>query len=264
MSTVRLSECPAAVAGVGTSAGAAPAVVGWCDDRAVTEPRSASCSATSTGRSSRRRRVHRRHGRAVARLRAAGIAFAVTSGRPPRGMAMLVSPRLSTTRSRRSTAACSSTIGWRVLGERTIPDEVVSPVLDLIAESGLDTWIYRGSDWLVRDANAPHVDRESATVQFRPTVVADFDDVLAAAAARRGPDREDHRRQRRPRLVARIAEQAPRISSAEHASAARSQPYYLDVTHPKANKGAVVDHLCAKLGDPPRRCARSATCRTTC
>src|SRR5207253_11470590 len=46
-----------------------------------------------------------------------------------------------------------------------------------------------------------------------------------------------------------------------HVSAARSQPYYLDVTHPAANKGSVVDFLAcvyliprssiATLGDMP-------------
>lgn len=33
-------------------------------------------------------------------------------------------------------------------------------------------------------------------------------------------------------------------------SAKRSQPYYLDVTHPDANKGAVVDALVKQLGIP--------------
>jgi hydroxymethylpyrimidine pyrophosphatase-like HAD family hydrolase len=46
-----------------------------------------------------------------------------------------------------------------------------------------------------------------------------------------------------------------------HVSAARSQPYYVDVTHPMANKGVVVQHLSqhykipleqiATLGDQP-------------
>ena len=36
----------------------------------------------------------------------------------------------------------------------------------------------------------------------------------------------------------------------EKASAARSQPYYLDVTHPEANKGAVVATLSKRLGTP--------------
>jgi hydroxymethylpyrimidine pyrophosphatase-like HAD family hydrolase len=34
------------------------------------------------------------------------------------------------------------------------------------------------------------------------------------------------------------------------ASAARSQPYYLDVTHPKANKGEVVLAMSSLLGIP--------------
>ncbi len=34
-------------------------------------------------------------------------------------------------------------------------------------------------------------------------------------------------------------------------TAARSQPYYLDVTHPDANKGAVARYLSAKYAIPP-------------
>jgi hydroxymethylpyrimidine pyrophosphatase-like HAD family hydrolase len=34
-------------------------------------------------------------------------------------------------------------------------------------------------------------------------------------------------------------------------TAARSQPYYLDVTHPDANKGAVAQYLSAKYAIPP-------------
>ena len=36
----------------------------------------------------------------------------------------------------------------------------------------------------------------------------------------------------------------------DHVSAARSQPYYLDVTHPNANKGAVVRRLSELLQVP--------------
>jgi HAD superfamily hydrolase (TIGR01484 family) len=38
-------------------------------------------------------------------------------------------------------------------------------------------------------------------------------------------------------------------------SAARSQPYYLDVTHPDANKGAIVQRLARYLKVPPSRIA---------
>jgi hydroxymethylpyrimidine pyrophosphatase-like HAD family hydrolase len=37
----------------------------------------------------------------------------------------------------------------------------------------------------------------------------------------------------------------------EKASAVRSQPYYLDVTHPQANKGTVVTTLSKLLNIPP-------------
>jgi len=56
-----------------------------------------------------------------------------------------------------------------------------------------------------------------------------------------------------------VSDDLPRVEAAEkrvqdalgdHASAARSQPYYLDVTHPEANKGFAIGYLAAKLGIP--------------
>ena len=41
----------------------------------------------------------------------------------------------------------------------------------------------------------------------------------------------------------------------ETASVARSQPYYLDVTHPQANKGTVVATLSKLLNIPPAQIA---------
>jgi hydroxymethylpyrimidine pyrophosphatase-like HAD family hydrolase len=41
----------------------------------------------------------------------------------------------------------------------------------------------------------------------------------------------------------------------DRASANRSQPYYLDVTHKEANKGAVLDFLSRHLGIPPAEIA---------
>ena len=41
----------------------------------------------------------------------------------------------------------------------------------------------------------------------------------------------------------------------KRATAARSQPYYLDVTHPDANKGFVVTYLSRKLGIPEEEIA---------
>jgi hypothetical protein len=41
----------------------------------------------------------------------------------------------------------------------------------------------------------------------------------------------------------------------DHVAAAASQPYYLDVTHPQANKGAVAQYLAAKYKIDPQEIA---------
>jgi hydroxymethylpyrimidine pyrophosphatase-like HAD family hydrolase len=106
----------------------------------------------------------------------------------------------------------------------------------------MDVWVYSGKDWLIRDPNAPHVAREQWTVKFAPMVVENFEDVLSRAVKIVGVS-DDHD------LVARCEKDAQDALGA-NASAARSQPYYLDVTHPDANKGAVVTTLAKLLAVP--------------
>ncbi len=48
---------------------------------------------------------------------------------------------------------------------------------------------------------------------------------------------------------------AARERFSDHVSAARSQPYYADITHPDANKGRVVDYLSEHSGIPPGQIA---------
>ena len=142
-------------------------------------------------------------------------------------------------------------------GGARLAADVARRAMEVILHHGMDVWVYSGKDWFVRDPNAPHVAREQWTVKFAPTVVENFE----RRARQRG---EDRRRERRSRLVARCEKDAQAALGAE-ASAARSQPYYLDVTHPDANKGTVVTTL---VKTPrrfrPARSRQSATCRTTC
>ena len=78
-------------------------------------------------------------------------------------------------------------------------------------------------------------------MRFEPTVVKSFDGVKDVAKIVGISD--DHG------LVAAATEQA-REKFGDHVSAAQSQPYYLDITHPRANKGEVVSYLAAHLGIP--------------
>jgi Cof subfamily protein (haloacid dehalogenase superfamily) len=180
---------------------------------------------------------------AVARLRAAGVQLAITSGRPPRGMAMLVGPLGLTT----PVAAFNGGLFVKpdlttVIEQRTLPAAAAGEVLELLLRAGLDVWVYRGADWFIRDAAAPHVAREQATVRFAPTEVRDLGGVLDGAVKIVGVS--DDRA-----LVART-EVDLRERVGAHACPARSQPYYLDVTHPDANKGNVVRMQSRVLGVP--------------
>lgn len=115
-------------------------------------------------------------------------------------------------------------------------------------KQGLDAWVYTETEWMIRDKNAPRVAREASTVRFDPRVVADFTGVHLSRAVKIVGVSDD--------LDRRVAcEQATRKALGESVSAARSQPYYLDVNHPRANKGGVVTTLSKHLNIPPEQIA---------
>lgn len=199
---------------------------------------------------------------AVRQMRAAGIAFAITSGRPPRGMQMLIEPLAITT----PIAAFNGGIFVRpdlsVLEQRVLQTEIVEPVMEMMKAHNLDVWIYRGTDWFVRQRHGPHVDREEWTVKFPPTVVPDFTGLTNDVAKIVGVSDDLKAVQTceqavRERFAGDVhcRESNPERELPPQVSAARSQPYYLDVTHPEANKGAVVLSLSRMLGIPTNQIA---------
>jgi transaldolase len=103
-------------------------------------------------------------------------------------------------------------------------------------------WIYSATHWYVRSRQAPRVDREASTTQSEPTVVITFDGVLSGVVKIVGVS-NDH-----DKVAA--CEADLRSLFGTQISAARSQPYYLDVTHPQANKGTIVDRLARYLKIP--------------
>jgi hypothetical protein len=109
---------------------------------------------------------------AVHKLREAGVKFALTSGRPPRGMQMLIEPLALDTPIAAFNGGLLVDLDVSVLAQQVIPEDLVAPIVAMLDVSGLDVWIYRGAEWLIRDLKAPHVARESFIVQFEPTRVA--------------------------------------------------------------------------------------------
>ena len=190
---------------------------------------------------------------AIEELHDRGVIFAITSGRPPRGMRMLVHPL----EMRGPMAAFNGGIivmpNMTIVDERPVTAEIAAAVIDTIRAHGLYAWIYRGAEWYVTDPLAPHAAREATTVQFQPMVVPSYDGLLDRVVKIVGVS-DDHDQ------VARCEAEVQQQFGA-HISAARSQPHYVDVTHPTANKGVVVERLShyyqiplgqiATLGDQP-------------
>jgi Cof subfamily protein (haloacid dehalogenase superfamily) len=180
---------------------------------------------------------------AVLRLHDAGIQFSVTSGRPPRGMAMLIDPLKLT----QPLAAFNGGVLIKpdlktVVDQKFLPAGVPEKVIEAIENHGLDVWLYTDIEWFVRDPNAPHVAREQWTVKFPPTVIKTFAGLLGRVAKIVGVSDDLER-------VAKC-EKDVQQAGGTHISAARSQPYYLDVTHPQANKGEVVLSISRLLNIP--------------
>jgi Cof subfamily protein (haloacid dehalogenase superfamily) len=184
---------------------------------------------------------------AVAKLRQAGILFAITSGRPPRGMSMLIEPLQLTTPIAAFNGGVYVHPDMSVIEQQVIPDDVTPTVIDLLSDHGLDVWIYRGSDWFIRDPKAPHVARETWTVKFDATVTDNFAEVSDGVAKITGVSDDYDAVQK--------GVDAVREHFGDHVSAARSQPYYADVTNPNANKGAVAQYLSRTYQIPPEQIA---------
>jgi Cof subfamily protein (haloacid dehalogenase superfamily) len=173
--------------------------------------------------------------RAVHELQERGVLFAITSGRPPRGLSMLVEPLGMNVPMAAFNGGMIVLPDMTVVDARTVVADVAPAVVEAMRSHGLYVWIYRGTDWYLTDPHAPHAEREARTCQFQPTMVPDYDGLLDGVVKIVGVS-DDHE------LVAR-AEAAVREEYGTYVSAARSQPYYLDVTHPTANKGVVVERL---------------------
>ena len=97
-------------------------------------------------------------------------------------------------------------------------------------------------DWLSRDPDGPYVPLEQHTIGFPPTIVDDFGAALDVAAKIVGVSKDFDLLERCERDV--------RAALADSAFVARSQRYYLDITHPLANKGVALTEIAKLLGIP--------------
>jgi Cof subfamily protein (haloacid dehalogenase superfamily) len=179
---------------------------------------------------------------AVLELQARGIAFAIISGRPPRGMRFFVEPLGLTQPIGGFNGGLISRPDLAPVEGHTLAPQTARQAQAILADRGVDVWVFSGLDWLLTNPAGPHVGLEEHTVKFPPTVVPSVAAALASAYKVVGVS-GDHELLKR-------CEGEMRAALGDGASVSRSQPYYLDVTHPLANKGAAVRHMAALMGVP--------------
>jgi Cof subfamily protein (haloacid dehalogenase superfamily) len=185
---------------------------------------------------------------AVQDLRRAGIAFAITSSRPPRGLQMLIAPLDLQLPLGGLNGGLLVNPDLSVIACHLIGAAAAAKAVALLLDQGLDVWIYTDTAWLVRDSSAPHVAREAWILKFPAQVVASFTAEHLAQAIKIVGVSDD---------LGLVAACEDRVQTAlgASASATRSNRYFLDVTSPQANKGAVVAELSVRLGVAPHQIA---------
>ena len=186
---------------------------------------------------------------AIRRIRDAGIRFTIISSRPPQGMkvvadvigltdpvpafngGLVVKPDLKTS-----------------LREKVLESVVAKRLIEVLPSLGVDMWVYTDTNWYLRDIKGPYVEHEVHAVKFTPTQVNDFSSIPFDRVTKIVGVSEDF-----DKLAA--VEKSIQLDFAGAVSATRSQKYYLDITHPDANKGEGILLLSELLNIPPSQIA---------
>jgi Cof subfamily protein (haloacid dehalogenase superfamily) len=184
---------------------------------------------------------------AVDRLRRAGVRFSIISARPTRGLRLPLDGLQVTEPVAAFNGGTVVAADGTVLRASRLADATARTVLERLRRPGIELWLFADDRWLVEDPDGPLVPREERAVGFGPELVENLadhavrvDKIVAAS--------NDHA------LLA-VLEQEAGGALAGEAQALRSQPYYLDVTAPEADKGTGVAALAEAIGVPLERVA---------
>lgn len=173
-------------------------------------------------------------------LNRAGIPLCLVSSRPPGGMEMYFDQLGLNTPYGALNGGTLFNPDRTIRSSLSLDPQTVQDALDLLADQQVDTWLFRGHEWLVRDARNPLVLAESRTVQTIPTQVADLKAHTHNIGKVAGST-ADH---------AALHEQEADIGRklAGRACVALSSKWFLDITPMHANKGHAVHQLAAYYG----------------
>jgi Cof subfamily protein (haloacid dehalogenase superfamily) len=177
---------------------------------------------------------------AILELAAAGVATTLISSRPPSGMlALAAALRLTGPFAAFNGGTLFDSNGTIRFAHRLEAADAAA-VLRLIDRPGVTPWVYADGAWFARKLDNPHVARERLAAAIEPVIRADFAGLDGRIDKIVGVS-DDHD------LLRRLEEQVRSMIGAR-ATIARSQLYYLDVTHRLANKGDGIAALAQAFG----------------
>lgn len=180
---------------------------------------------------------------AARRLADKGIAFTVVSSRPPAGLRMLVAPLGLRLPMGAFSGGALVAPDLAIVEQHFVPGAAARRAVAMLADAGVDIWLFTPDGWLVRSADEHYIPKEKRTILADPKVVADFaphlDKVFKIVGSSQDPGK----------LAA--CEQAMTAAIGADASIVRSQTYYLDVTAPGLDKGTFLEALARHVGVAP-------------
>ena len=179
---------------------------------------------------------------AVKRLREAGVLFSVISARPVSGM-VEIAERLGVEGPIGAyNGGTIAHVDGTVVSAERLSAEVAREAAKRLDLDWTTLWVFADGKWHTRKLGNAHDGSERKTTAQQPTVVQGFDDLLDRVDKMVAVSDDE------PKLAALEKETAQALG--EGAAVARSQTYYLDITAPRANKGAGVTAIAKTLGVP--------------
>ena len=154
------------------------------------------------------------------------------SSRPPHGVALFADALHLRTPRAAFNGGVFTTQAGEVLRAELLSEDAAREALDYLRAQGITPWLFTTNEWLLTDPDGDYVSWEQRTVRMEHHVVSD----LAAYAGRAGKIMAASKDF--AKLRACEAELQRRLD--KRAAVHRSQDYYLDITHPSANKGEAV------------------------
>jgi Cof subfamily protein (haloacid dehalogenase superfamily) len=177
---------------------------------------------------------------AVAQLQAAGVPFTIISARPPSGIASLVAALKPTGPIAAFNGGTIIAPDGSIVEQHRLDRDVVEKSFAIAGKSAATPWVFAGGRWHIIDKDNPHVPHEVLASAQQPVIETDMTPLFGAVDKLSWvSDEPDLLRDLHRRMDEAIGKAA---------TIGQSQTYYLDLTHPVANKGDGVATLARTAG----------------